>query len=63
MHIHNKNFIIGLSGIIFGYNLQSLKGNKSLNTIILQAKYYTYKYFLNEKVATTMGFLSYLDQC
>ena len=62
MHIHNKNFNIGLSDVIFGYNLQYLKGNKSLNTVILQAKYYIYKSFLNEKAATIMGFLSYLDQ-
>ena len=62
MYIHNKNFNIGLFEVIFGYNLQNLKGNKSLNTVILQAKHYIYKSFLNEKAATIMGFLSYLDQ-
>ena len=62
MYIHNKNFNIGLSDIIFGYNLQNLKGNKSLNTVILQATYYIYKSFLNEKAATIMGFLSYFGQ-
>ena len=30
MYIHNKNCKIGLSDIIFGYNLQNLQGNKSL---------------------------------
>ena len=62
MYIHNKNFNIGLSDVIFGYNLQNLKGNEALNTVILQAKYFIYKSFLNEKAATIMGFLSYLGQ-
>ena len=63
MYIHNKNFNIGLSDVIFEYKiLQNLKGNKCLNTVILQAKYYIYKSVLNEKAATIIGFLSYLDQ-
>ena len=62
MYIHNKNFNIGLSDIIFGYNLQNFEGTKSLNTVILQAKYYIYKSFLKEKAATITGFLSYLNQ-
>ena len=62
MYIHTNNFNIGLSDIIFGYNLQKSQSNKSLNTVILQAKYYIYKSFLNEKAVAIIGFLTYLDQ-
>ena len=57
MYIHKENFNIGLSDITFGYNLQTLQGNKYLNTVINQAKYYTYKFCLNEQAVTIMGFL------